>query len=92
MKDMKRAYRRHKKWVKFTKRVKTWTQGMYSWDTERRDEWVKEIYDGQTCNFLKTTARPCNCWMCTFEKYERPKKQDIQKTIWDEIIDSLDNR
>jgi len=85
MKNMKRAYRRYKKEVKFKSRVKIWTQGTYTWNPQYREEWIKEIFEGKASNFLRTTSRPCNCWMCTFEKYERPKKQDIQKDIWERL-------
>lgn len=88
---MKRAYRRYMKEVKFKKRVKTWTQGTYTWNPQLREEWIKEIFEGKASTFLRTTGRPCNCWMCSGEnKYERPKNQDVQKYIWEQIEDDKD--
>lgn len=83
---MKRAYRRYKKQVKFKKRIKNWTKGMYTWNPQKKEEWIKEILEGKSHTFLRTTGNPCNCWMCSVEnKYIRPKKQDVQKDIDEQL-------
>lgn len=89
MKNYKRALRRYKKKVKFKKRIKIWTQGTYNYHPQKREEWIKEIERGESCTFLRTTARPCNCWMCTCDKYERTPKFKINKQIWNDIQDDL---
>lgn len=82
---MKRAYRRYKKEVKFKKRVYIWTKGIWGHTPQEHENWIKEIFEGKSCTFLRTTGRPCNCWMCTYKKYDRPKKQDVQKDIWERL-------
>lgn len=90
MKDMTRAYRRYKKWVKFKKRVDNWT--CYHGENRVRDEFREEILEGVRCTWLRTTGRPCNCWMCSGEyKYVRPPKDQIQKEMWEEYLNFLDN-
>ncbi len=90
MKNMKRAYRRYKKWIKFKRRVNNWT--CYYDDSRLRDEWREEIFNGQNCTWLRTTGRPCNCWICTNQdKYVRPPKCEVQKEIWEEYLDFLYN-
>lgn len=88
MKNMRRAYRRYKKWVKFKKRVEEWTRGTYILEPETREEWVEEIYKGETHNFLKTTGKPCSCSMCSYDKYKRTQSQYIQKGINEQIDDN----
>lgn len=86
MKDNKRALRRWKKHVKFKKRIKVWLSNWNNFD--RRIEEQKAI-NGEGWTFLRTTSRPCNCWMCQYEKYERIPKSKIDKEIWDDIQDDL---
>ncbi len=85
MKNYKRALRRWKKEVKFKKRIKIWTNQTYTFRSREKDVWIKEIEEGKSCTFLRTTSRPCNCWDCTYEKYERTPKQKVDKMIWEDI-------
>lgn len=86
MKESKRALRRYKKKVKFKKRLKIW---LSNWDNAERRKEEKKALNGESWTFLRTTGRPCNCWSCTYEKYERTPKCKINKKIWDDIQDDL---
>lgn len=67
--------------LKFEKRFKDWFIGAKPSD----DDVKKLVREGKCCTFLRTTGRPCNCSMCTYEKYERKQKQYIEKDVWKEI-------
>lgn len=84
-----RDYRRYMKWVKFKKRVYKWTNS-YDKSFYVDNNLREEIFKGEEYTFLRTTGRPCNCWMCTYEKYERPPKHIIQKEMWEEFNDTID--
>lgn len=87
MENHKRAFRRWKKYVKFVKRIQIWIQGTYVYNPGLREEWKREILEGKTHTFLRTTSSPCNCEMCTCEKYERPLKNELKKQIWQDYQD-----
>ena len=101
MKNYKRAYRRHKKHVKFLRRLKNWIKPgerlYFDSKTKRvveksREDIIESALRGECYTWLRTTGRPCNCYMCsTYEKYTRDKKQDINKDIWNQILDNLNN-
>ena len=80
------AYRRHKKWVNFKRRLINWTNWYY--DPQRKAEDIEEALNGKAYTFLQTTGCPCNCYMCSgYNKYKRPKKQDILKEAYKDIDD-----
>lgn len=98
MKNYKRAQRAQRRWdakCKFEKRIKLWVpanktmlfitdegfQRLSSAEVRNR------IRKGECWNFLKWTSTPCSCSMCSYPKYERPLKSDIQKQIWKDIQD-----
>lgn len=93
MKNYKRAYRRYKKYVKFKKRLDVWikpntdlfiNKGVLVY--KRKVDIIKEALKGECYTFLRTTSRPCNCYMCsTYEKYKRTPKSVIQKEIFKQI-------
>lgn len=95
MENRSRAYRRWKQKCKFERRIKIWVpsgRSQYFMNTEDYrlvevscEEMREEIRKGKQCSFLRTTLRPCNCSMCTYEKYERPSKGELDKQIWDDI-------
>jgi len=101
MKDYKRAYRRYKQLINFKRRVKNWTKrnGVTCyWSPvetphivyQTREELRREIYAGQSHTFLKTTGNPCSCFICSeYNKYNRPKSQNIQKDIFIQIQDNV---
>lgn len=70
MKNMSRAYNRHKQHAKFIRRVKNWL----STENALTDKNVKDALKGETFIFLRTTGRPCNCYGCTYKKYKRTPK------------------
>ena len=77
MKNLSRAYNRHKQHTKFINRVKKWFSG----NSQNGD---REYYKGLTLKgkhftFLRTTSRPCNCEMCTYLKYKRTPKHKVLK-------------
>jgi len=100
MKDYKRAYRRYMKHVKFIGRLKKWIKpGMTKYinplgnnprfELKGRPEIIKSALKGECYTFLRTTARPCNCYDCsTYEKYKRPLKSIIKKDILSQIEDA----
>lgn len=73
MKNYSRAYNRQQKELKFKKRVKNWFALNWKNDAEE----IKRALTGDGYTFLKTTSRPCNCSMCTYEKYKRTPKHKV---------------
>ena len=72
MKNYSRAYNRHKKDVKFKRRVDIWFK-RGSDNGENRD--LKKLtLQGKFCKFLKTTSRFCDRPCCQKEKYKRDPK------------------
>lgn len=86
MKNTKRAYRRHKKRVKFEKRLNDWFS--YWGDTPRKQENIEKARRGEAWTFLRTTGKVCmcSCWSCS-PVYKRPSKSKMKKEIWDELFD-----
>ena len=70
MKNYNRAYNRQMKHTKFIKRVKIW----FANPGRDKEYWLNETLKGNHYTFLRTTSRPCNCYMCTYEKYKRTLK------------------
>lgn len=94
MEENKRALRRWKSKCKFEKRIKIWAPAnqMHYFEHDKIVTALmrEKIREGECWTFLRTTSRPCNCWMCsTYEKYVRTPKQEIDKKIWDDIQDDL---
>ncbi len=82
MKNLSRAYNRHKKQTKFIRRVKNWFNGPDK--VGDKDHYMNLALKGNHHTFLKTTSRPCNCYGCTFEKYQRiPKHKVIKEAVWE---------
>ncbi len=73
MKNYSRAYNRHKKHVKFVRRVKNWFGSRWSSDPKE----IERALKGEIAQFLRTTGRPCNCCGCTDEKYKRTPKHKV---------------
>jgi hypothetical protein len=78
MKNYSRAYSRHIKKVKFLKRLKNWLAS-----SENKIEETEQALNGDCLTFLRTTGRPCNCFMCSGgNKYNRtPKHRVIQEAM-----------
>jgi Ribonuclease G/E len=98
MENHKRAFRRWKQHVKFLRRLKNWIKPggrqYYSGKmtdfkliTITREELIEKALKGECFNCFRTTGRPCNCDMCTYLKYERPSKGELNKQIWRDIED-----
>ena len=78
MKNYKRAERRHKKKVKFLKRLKKWFYNIVDNESRREDEHL--AMQGKGYTFLRTTSCPCNCYMCSeYNKYKREPKNKVIK-------------
>jgi hypothetical protein len=77
MKNYSRAYNRHKKQVKFLKRIKKWFIG--SDRLGEKQYYIDLTLQGKNRTFLRTTSRPCNCEMCTYLKYKRVSKHKVIK-------------
>lgn len=98
MKDYKRAQRRWDEKCKFEKRIRLWAPAGKSqyfviedfrFIKLKSEEIREKIRKGECWTFLKWTSTPCSCSMCSYPKYERPSKDDIQKQIWKDIQDDL---
>lgn len=90
MKNYNRAYNRYMKHVKFVKRLNKWITGNVhtSWEKgkgivyKKRVDVIEDAFKGECYTFLRTTGRPCNCYMCsTYEKYKREQNQYVKKRI-----------
>jgi len=76
MKDYKKAKRRKISETKFRRRVRIWTQFSWVYSSTSKEQYIKDVYSGKDCTFLRTTLNPCNCWMCSGDnKYVRQQKQ-----------------
>ena len=84
MKNMKRAYRRHKKEVWIQKRLSKWLQ-RYS-NKEKAKE-IAQAKKGESWTFVRTTGKPCSCKICSIFKYrnERSSKSQIKRIIEEDI-------
>lgn len=100
MENHKRAFRRWKQHVNFLRRLNDWIKPGHTLylsepGTDNRffyrskADTIKMALKGKCYTFLKTTGRPCNCNMCTYEKYERPLKSNLNKQIWRDIQDDM---
>jgi hypothetical protein len=80
MKNYSRAYNRYKQETKFKKRVKKWFAS--HWKNDAKE--IERALTGSGYTFLRTTSRPCNCDICTYEKYKRiPKHKVIRDALKD---------
>lgn len=76
MKNYDRAYNRQQKQIKFIKRVKNWF--VHLGDSRGDKQYYLDLtLEGKNNKFLKTTSRPCNCYLCTYLKYKRMPKNKI---------------
>lgn len=73
MKNYSRAYNRYMKHVKFKKRIKNWFA--VNWNHDANE--IEKAISGEGYTFLRTTSRPCNCYGCTYRKYEREHKHKV---------------
>lgn len=79
--------RRLKNWIKPGERL------YFDSTTKRiveksKEEIIQSALRGECYTWLRTTGRPCNCYMCsTYEKYKREPKQNIKKQIEQELND-----
>lgn len=93
MKNLKRAYRRHKQKVKFERRIEiyvvAWQSAKYqSNSTEQKNE----IRKGKYATFLRSTLNPCNCACCSaFNKYKRNEQKNKNTEIIKQQLFSADN-
>lgn len=79
MKNYSRAYNRQQKELKFKKRVKNWFLYLSDNPKYKKEYYLELTLQGKFHTFLKTTSRPCNCYLCTYEKYKRtPKHKRIK--------------
>ncbi len=75
MKNLKRAYRRHKKHVKFLKRVKIWFAAPDTFGDKA--EFLELTMQGKHLTFLKTTGKPCSCICCVPYRYKRQSQYEV---------------
>lgn len=82
MKSYNRAYNRQQKQIKFIKRVKNWFASSGSEHNGDKEYYLNLTLKGEHLTFLKTTGRPCNCYLCTYLKYKRiPKNKVIRDAL-----------
>ena len=77
MKNYRRAYNRQQKELKFKKRVKNWFLYLSDNPKYKKEYYLELTLKGKCHTFLKTTSRPCNCILCTYEKYKRTPKNKV---------------
>ncbi len=75
MKNLNRAYNRHKAETKFKNRVKKWMSSHWGNSIEE----TQIALDGKGYTFLRSTGRPCSCYGCSQYKYERTPKYKVIK-------------
>jgi hypothetical protein len=87
MKDMKRAYRRHKKQVKFLNRLRNQVNPQEHWGgyyhKHNKEDIIKDSLEGIGCyQKLRTMSTRCSCSMCAYYKYERKEfKNDTRRIL-----------
>lgn len=75
IKDLKRSIRRENVEKHFKKRYKIYDAFM---------QYEKAQKEGVKVNFhfLKTTGRPCSCWLCKSERYKRSaEKREVDNKL-----------
>jgi hypothetical protein len=84
MKNYSRAYNKHKQETKFKKRVKNWFASSGQECNGDKEYYFNLTLQGKHFTFLRTTSRPCNCYLCTYLKYKRiPKNKVISNALKD---------
>lgn len=83
MKNYSRAYNRQQKELKFKKRVKNWMNNNWN-DPNYYNQEKQKALSGKGYTFLRTTSRPCNCYLCTYEKYKRTPKTKVIRDAFKE--------
>ena len=85
MENTKRALRRYQKLIKFKKRLNQWVHNMCAYGYEEKGEMKERAINGEVLTYLRTTATPCSCDICSWKKYKREQRQYILKQISEEI-------
>lgn len=74
MKNLSRAYNRHKQHTKFMNRVEKWFASHWGNDADEK----QKALSGEGYTFLRTTSSPCNCYGCSgYYKYKRTPKHKV---------------
>ena len=83
-KDHKRSYRRTQQRVVLKRRAEMWWEangggeyfgvGFEGRTKSSRAKFVDNVMKGKACTFLRWSAKPCSCYMCSELKYERVSK------------------
>jgi len=75
-----KVFRRFKQSTKLKRRIEIFAS--IKWlGTDTREEFRQEIKKGR-CSWIRTTARPCNCYSCSgYHKYIRETKTKVDKEI-----------
>jgi hypothetical protein len=94
MKNYKRSERRHRSKCKLERRIKIFVLDIGSFYDDENNRIVMDgkgvvkvkqlVREGKAWNYLRHTSRPCNCWMCTYEKYKRTPKHVVIKDAMEE--------
>ena len=84
MKDLKRAYRRHKQYVILKRRA--WTTFNINYTSKTWSQYWEEVKSGECDRWMRTLSKPCSCDMCS-RHYQRPSKGEIKNIIQDNLLD-----
>ena len=60
--------------------------GEYITSNAEKERYVRE---GRGFRFLRTTSNPCNCYMCSYEKYRNNRAKEnrkAQKDIGEQVL------
>lgn len=88
---MKRAYRRYKKEVNLKRRARNYydysgATGISVWhDNLNWADYWKEVKSGEMGIWLRHTGKVCSCWMCSYDKYERPTGEEVRNIIKEQL-------
>ena len=78
-----RAYRRHKLFSKWIRRIRFYMRdNEYKWEEGKLIPWhptYKDCMKEHNFMYYKTTGKPCSCSMCSYYKYDRNEfKKDTE--------------
>ena len=79
----KRCDRRYRTYTAVKRRIKRWLYFDIYVDRETKiksnAEKERFVFDGKGFQFLRTTSKPCNCYMCSGDKYRTHRTKRNQE-------------
>lgn len=76
-----KVFRREKQASKLNRRIEMYAAIRWM-GTKTRQEFRKNVLNGTYCNWIRTTARPCSCELCSnVNKYKRLRQDQLKKIL-----------